>query len=61
MEYALLAKKIEQEKGFPAVLELLSCGKKQKDNENYFAALEHLTGISKATFNSNVWDLIKAN
>ena len=58
---ALLAKKIEQEKGFPAVLELLSCGKKQKDNENYFAALEHLTGISKATFNSNVWDLIKAN
>jgi hypothetical protein len=58
---ALLVKKIEKEKGFPSVIELLSCGKYQKDNENYFKALEKITGISKADFSANVWALIKAN
>jgi hypothetical protein len=58
---ALLVKKIEQEKGFPAVIELLSCGNKQKDNQNYFTALEKITGIQPATFNASVWELIHSN
>lgn len=56
---ALLVEKIEKEKGFPAVIELLSCGKYEKGNENYFRVLEKLTGINKANFNENVWVLIK--
>ena len=58
---ALLVQKIEKEKGFSYVIELLSCGKKQPGNENYFNALEKITGISKGNFNSNVWELIKGN
>jgi hypothetical protein len=56
---ALIVEKIEKEKGFSAVKELLSCGKYEKGNENYFKVLERLTGISKASFNENVWNLIK--
>lgn len=58
---ALVAQKIEQEHGFPAVIELLSCGKKEKDNANYFKALEKISGISKQHFNEQIWALIKAN
>jgi hypothetical protein len=58
---ALIIQKLEKEKGFPAVLELLSCGKKEKDNENYFKALERICGISKTDFNKKVWDLIVSN
>ncbi len=58
---ALIVQKIEKEKGFSSVIELLSCGKKEPGNENYFRALEKITGISKANFNSNVWGLIKGN
>jgi hypothetical protein len=56
---ALIVEKIEKEKGFSAVKELLSCGKYEKGNENYFKVLERITGINKANFNENVWDLIK--
>jgi hypothetical protein len=56
---ALIVEKIEKEKGFPAVIELLSCGKYEKGNENYFKVLEKLTGINKANFNEQVWKLIK--
>lgn len=56
---ALIIEKIEKEKGFAAVLELLSCGKYEKGNENYFKILEKLTGINKSNFNHNVWILIK--
>jgi hypothetical protein len=56
---ALIVEKIEKEKGFTAVIELLSCGKYEKNNENYFKVLEKLTGINKANFNENVWTLIK--
>ena len=55
---ALIAQKLEKEKGFPAVLRLLACGKKQKDNDNYFTALQQIAGISKADFNKTVWSLI---
>jgi hypothetical protein len=58
---ALLVRKIEKEKGFDAVIALLSCGKKEKDNENYFAALKKITGIDKEHFNETVWKLIKEN
>ncbi len=58
---AFIVQKIEKEKGFEAVMELLSCGKYQKGNENYFTALEKITGITKANFSATVWALIKAN
>lgn len=56
---ALIVQKIEKEKGFPAVMELLSCGKREKGDENYFKALEKITGISKANFNTRMKELIK--
>lgn len=56
---ALIVEKIEKEKGFPAVIELLSCGKYEKGNENYFKVLEKLTGINKSNFNASIWQLIK--
>ena len=55
---ALIVEKIEKEKDFPAVMELLSCGKYEKTNEKYFKALEKLTGINKTNFNDSVWKLI---
>jgi hypothetical protein len=56
---ALLVRKIEKEKGFSAVIELLSCGKKEAGNANYFKALEKITGISESDFNSTIARLIK--
>jgi len=55
---ALLVEKIENEKGFTGVIELLSCGKKEKGNENYFKALERITGITKVNFNEQISTLI---
>ena len=57
---ALLVQKIEKEKGFNAVVELLCSGQNRKGgNENYFKVLEKLTGITKANFNESVWALIE--
>ena len=56
---ALIIEKLEKEKGFSAVIELLSCGPYQKENENYFKILEKLTGINKTNFNDKVSALIK--
>jgi hypothetical protein len=58
---ALIVQKIEKEKGFPLVMELLSCGKKEKENSNYFQALEKITGITRATFNEQVRILLEAS
>lgn len=55
---ALIVQKIEKEKGMPNVIEFVSCGKYNKENENYFQALEKITGINKANFNEKVWELI---
>jgi len=55
---ALLVKKIEKEKGFAGVWELLNFGPFQKGNEKYYQALEKLTGITKATYNDKIWELI---
>lgn len=56
---ALIIKKIEKEKGFSSVLELLSCGPYEKENTNYYKTLEKLTGITKQNYNKEVWKLIK--
>jgi len=55
---ALLVKKIEQEKGFAGVWELLTVGPVEKGNEKYYQTLEKLTGITKANYNEKVWELI---
>lgn len=56
---ALLVQKIERENGFGPVMKLLGCGKREKGDENYFKALENITGISKANFNNAMSELIK--
>jgi len=55
---ALIVKKLEKQKGFSAVWELLNCGKYEKGNENYYRSLEKLTGITKSNYNEKVWELI---
>ena len=55
---ALLVKKIEEEKGFDGVWELLLT-KRTKEEEEYFMVLEKLTGISKKNYNKEVSKLIK--
>ncbi len=57
---ALLIKKIEKEKGFAGVWDLLNCGPSEKGNENFYKALEKLTGITKANYNEKVWELINS-
>lgn len=57
---ALLAKKIEKEKGFHAVVEWLTCGKYQKDNDNYFQSLYRIIGINRSNFNDRVEELVTA-
>ncbi|MGI4020555.1 MAG: hypothetical protein ACRYFA_03545 [Janthinobacterium lividum] len=56
---ALIIRTIEKEKGFAPVMTLLSCGKREKGDANYFTALEKITGVKQADFNSYVWKLIK--
>lgn len=58
---ALIVQKLEKEKGFEAVMELLGCGKREAGDANYFKVLEKLTGINKANFNSEVSKLIKGS
>lgn len=55
---ALLVKKIESEKGFEGVWELLNVGPVEKGNETYYQVLEKLTGITKANYTNKVWELI---
>jgi len=55
---ALIVQKIEKEKGFSGVWELLNCGKWEKGNEKYYQSLEKLTGITKADYNDKIWEII---
>ena len=55
---ALLVKKIEKEKGFAGVWELLNVGPYEKGNEKYYKTLQKLTGITKANYNDKIWELI---
>lgn len=56
---ALIVRKIEEEKGFAGVWELLMT-KRTKVETEYFAALEKLIGISKKNYNKEVFKLIEA-
>jgi hypothetical protein len=55
---ALLIKKIEKEKGFEGVWELLNVGPYEKGNEKYYQTIEKLTGITKSSYNEKIWELI---
>ena len=55
---ALLVKKIEKEKGFKGVWELLNVGPFKKGNEKYYNTLEKLTGITKFNYNEKINELI---
>jgi hypothetical protein len=57
---ALLVKKIEKEKGFAGVWELLNVGPFEKGNEKYYQTLEKLTGITKENYNNKIWELISS-
>ena len=55
---ALIIEKLEKEKGFTAVWELLNCGPAQAGHENFYAALQRLLGIEKKDYNAFVEKLI---
>ncbi|MDB4904650.1 MAG: hypothetical protein JWQ63_3931 [Mucilaginibacter sp.] len=55
---ALIVQQIEKEKGFEAVKELLSCGKRESDNANYFRAIDKIAGINKVNFNERIGKLV---
>lgn len=56
---AVIIKKIKKEKSFSGVLELLNCGKFNKeDQDNYFKTLKRVSGITKADFNEMIDKLI---
>lgn len=55
---ALLVQKIEKEKGFDGVWQLLNCSKQEKGNQKYYDTLQRLTGITKENYNASVWKLI---
>lgn len=57
---ALIIQKLENEKGFDAVWQLLNCGKWEKGNQKYYEILERLTGITINNYNEKVWQLINA-
>jgi hypothetical protein len=56
---ALLVERIQQEKGFTSVMKLLSCGKREKGDANYFTALQKITGITPLTFNDEINKLLQ--
>ncbi len=55
---ALLVKKIEREKGFAGVWELLNSAKVDENNDRYYVVLEKLTGINKTNYNQRIQELI---
>ena len=57
---ALLIQRIEKEKGFAGVWELLNVGPVETGNEKYYQTLEKLTGITKANYNDKVWELVNS-
>lgn len=55
---ALIIEKTEREKGFAAVMELLSSGNIYRQRDQFFAVLEKVTGINERNFNKKVSKLI---
>ncbi len=58
---ALLAESIQQEKEFASVMTLLRCGKQEKGDDNYFTALQKITGITAIKFNDEINRLIQSH
>lgn len=56
---ALLIERLERDRGFAPVRELLTCGPREPGNANYFARLEKVTGITRATFATKVAELLR--
>ena len=56
---ALLVQKIEKEKGFAGVWQLLNSGKEQPGNDAFYKTLEQLTGITKADYNKKCSELVE--
>lgn len=56
----LLCEMIEKKYGMKKVLEFMSIGPYEKTNSNYFKALEQITGITKDTYNEELWKLINS-
>ncbi|MCB0430853.1 MAG: hypothetical protein H6585_12070 [Flavobacteriales bacterium] len=57
---ALIVQKLEKEKGFQAVMELLRSTPMKQDQTAYLASLEKLTGINKKNFNKEIGKLVEA-
>lgn len=55
---ALIVRKLEKEKGFAAVMELLQSSPGNKVDESYFRTLTRLTGITRENFNDEVSRLL---
>ena len=56
---ALIVRKLEKEKGFTPVMNLLRCGPRQQGDDNYFKSIETTIGIKKADYSTFVDSLIK--
>jgi hypothetical protein len=56
---ALIVQRVEREKGFAAVMPLLSSGPKEAGDANYFAALRRVAGVEETGFNQYVSELVK--
>lgn len=56
---ALIIRKLEKEKGFHAVKDLLTCGPYEKSHDNYFRSLERIAGIRRQDFNKKMNELVK--
>jgi len=56
---AMIIQKLEREKGFDAVKQLLQCGRREKGDAKYFEVLEKLTGINESNFNEKVWEMVR--
>lgn len=58
---ALIIEQLERDKGFGAVQQLLTCGKMEKGNDNYFRVLTQVAGITQDNFNARVGALVQAS
>lgn len=55
----LIVQQLDKAGRWPAVVELMCCGQQQPGDSNYFAALNRVTGVDEAGFNSYVNRLVK--
>ena len=55
---ALVVQKVEKERGFTLVKELLASGNMFKERDHFFKVLETITGINESNFNKKVGKLI---